>query len=397
METRLRLLPLSCLLLVLAAPVVAQPSDVIVGAVYPDAGAGSDARHVVETALEIVNGTHERIPVIMGQGGGLDRLGGAKLSVKFADEPDDPAKAADAAERLVTQDHAQMLIGGLSDASAAAISRVAEHHGIPFLSLDSSLTNTEGLTWFFRIGRTPAGDNISVLNLLGAMASANGRSFDSVAVVFEDSPAGRDRTAPLRKAADAAHLRLIDVPVPADAASLDGVVQAVTAANPGAVLFEFGGPHEPTLLALLAARGIGPLVLMQRNAAGDTDGVLRSISYTADPLPARPGVSEVDAAYKAKAGKPLDVTTARELTGVLLLADVINRAGSTKPIDLRTALMATDTPGGETLMLWNGIRFDDSGQNVLATPALQQLQHGNFQLVAPDALATATAVWPAAK
>ena len=401
METRLRLLPAGLLFLLWAAPVAAQPSPIVVGAVYPTSGIGLDARHAVETAVEIVNGTHERIPVLMGQGGGLDRLGGATLSVVFADEPpnepDDGAKAADAAERLITQDHAQALIGGVSDASVAAISRVAEHHGVPFLALDTGLTNTGGLTWFFRIGRTAAGDNVSILKLLGTLASANGRSFDTAAVVFEDSPAGRDRTASLRTAAEAAHVRLVDVPVPAEPAALDGVVQTIAAANPGAVLFAFGGKQEPGLLSLLSARGIGPLVLMQRNGVGTTEGVFRSVSYTGEMLPARPGVTPVEAAYMAKSGKKLDAISAREVTGVLLLADVINRAASTKPIDLRTALMATDTPGGETLMLWDGIRFDDSGQNVLATPALQQLQHGVFQLVAPDAIATAAAVWPATK
>jgi branched-chain amino acid transport system substrate-binding protein len=384
------------LFVVLVAPITAR-ADVIIGAVYPTTGAGADARHAIETALEIVNGTHEQIPVLMGHGGGLDRLGGAKLSVVYADDPGDPAQAAAAAEHLVTDDHAQALIGGMSDATAAAISHVAEQHSIPFLSLDSTLTNTESLSWFFRLGRTPATDNIGVLKLLGAMASANGHSLDSVAVVFEDSPAGRDRAAPLRKAVDAAHLKLIDTPVAPDPVALDAVAQTLATAAPSAVLFEFGGPHEPTLLALLAARGIGPLVLMQRGDSSTTDGAFRSVSYTADPLPARPGVSEVDAAYKARAGKPLDTPTAREITGVLLLADVFNRAASTKPIDLRTALMATDTPGGETLMLWDGIRFDDTGQNVLASPALQQMQHGAFQTVAPEPVATASAVWPEPK
>ena len=379
--------------MVLATPIAGRAADIVVGAVYPTSGAGADARHAIDTALDIVNGTHERIPVLMGQGGGLDRLGGAKLSVAFADA-DDPA---DAAEHLVTENHVQALIGGLSDASAAAISRVAEHHGIPFLSLDSDLTNTDGLTWFFRLGRTPAGDHRTILKLLGAMASARGRSLDSVAVVFENSPAGRDSAAPLRHAVEATHLQLIDAPVAADPAAVDAAPEAIAAAAPGAVLVELEGPQQPTMLGLLATRGIGPLVLMRRNGSGTTDGVFRSVSYTAESVPARPGIPDVNAAYRARAGKPLETATARELTGMLLLADVVNRAASTKPIDLRTALMATDTPGGDTLMLWDGIRFDDTGQNVLATPALQQMQHGTFQTVAPDSVATAAPVWPAGK
>lgn len=374
------------------------PAAIVIGGIYPTNDAGTQARQAVDTALEIVNGTHERLQVLMGRGGGLDRLNNAKLSVIYADEADDPDKAASAAERLVVEKHATVLVGGLTDATAAAISRVAEQHGVPFLSIDSSMTNTGGLSWFFRIGRTPTNDARSLLRLLGAIASANGRTVQSVALVVEDSPAGRGRAVPVRAATDAASLKLIDVPVPAESASLDGVVQAVATAAPDAVLIALNEAQEPGLLAQLATQGIGPLVLMQRGEINTaTDGVFRSISYTAGPLPARPGVSDVDAAFKARTGASLTTTTAREITGILLLADVINRAASTKPIDLRTALMATDTPGSETLMMWDGIRFDDSGQNVLATPALQQVQGGAFQTVAPDAVATAAPVWPVKK
>ncbi|MGI4801151.1 MAG: ABC transporter substrate-binding protein [Janthinobacterium lividum] len=374
------------------------PAPIIVGGVYPATGAGIDARSAVATALDIVNGKHDRLQVLMGAGDGLDRLGGAKLSIVLADDAQDPEKAAAAAEHLIVDEHATALVGGLSDDIAAAISRIAEKHGIPFLSLDSSMTNTGGLAWFFRVGRTPANDARSLLRMLAAIASANGQTVQTVALVVEDSPAGRARAAPVRTAGEAVGLKLVDVPVPVESASLDEAVQAVTASAPGAVFVALNGTQEPALLARLAASGVGPLVLLQRGETNvDTDGVFRSISYTADPIPARPGVSEVDATFKARAGKPLTTTTAREITGILLLADVINRAASTKPIDLRTALMATDTPGSETLMMWDGIRFDDSGQNVLATPALQQVQHGAFQTVAPDTVAVAAPVWPAKK
>ncbi|MDP9095004.1 MAG: ABC transporter substrate-binding protein [Pseudomonadota bacterium] len=376
----------------------APPSPIVVGAIYPTAGAGADARHAIDTALEIVNGSHERMQVLMGEGGGLPRLNGAKLSITLADDGDDPVKAADAAEHLIVDGHATALIGGLSDATAASISRVAEHHGIPFLAVDSTMTNTGGLTWFFRVGRTPASDARSVLSMLGAIASANGRTLETVSLLAEDSPAGRERAAPVRVASEAVGLKLLDVPVPADHSAPDAIVPAVAAAAPDAVLVALDGAPVAPLLAQLAAREIGPLVLLQR---GETtvpaDGVFRSISFTTDPLPARPGVSIVNAAFKARSGKPLTTNTAREITGLLLLADVINRAASTKPVDLRIALMATDTPGGETLMMWDGIRFDDSGQNVLATPALQQVQHGAFQTVAPDTIAVAAPAWPARK
>ena len=49
--------------------------------------------------------------MLMGKGGGLDKLGGAKLRVVFADHQNDPQKARAEAERLITQDKVVALIG----------------------------------------------------------------------------------------------------------------------------------------------------------------------------------------------------------------------------------------------------------------------------------------------
>jgi len=57
--------------------------DVVIGALYPMTGpnaqVGNDARAAMETAVEIINGNHN-VPMLLGKGGGLDKLGGAKVS-----------------------------------------------------------------------------------------------------------------------------------------------------------------------------------------------------------------------------------------------------------------------------------------------------------------------------
>ena len=331
----------------------------------------------------------------MGHGGGLDRLDNAKLAVTFAEDGGDPAAAAAAAERLITDGHVTALIGGVTDTMALAIGKVAQAHGLPFLALQTGQPNDADLTWFFRIGRTPARDSTGVLRQLAALASADGKTLGSIALVYENDPEGQARTAPMRKAAEAAGVQVADAPIPPGAALEPPVVAALLAAKPDAVL---SFRTEAADVATLTAGGIGPLVLMQSGPLGTApDGVFRSASFTLDPVPARPGIPAVDAVFKARTGRSLGAEGAREITGLLLLADVINRASSTKPIDLRTALMATDTPGGETLMLWDGIRFDDSGQNVRATPALLQAKDGAFRTVAPEEIAVATPIWPSAK
>ena len=91
----------------MARPALAA-DDIVIGAIYPMSGAlanaGNDARHAIETAVEIVNGAHD-VPMLMGKGGGLPHHGGAHIRVVFADHQSDPQKARAEAERLITQEH----------------------------------------------------------------------------------------------------------------------------------------------------------------------------------------------------------------------------------------------------------------------------------------------------
>ncbi len=93
--------------------------------------------------------------------------------------------------------------------------------------------------------------------------------------------------------------------------------------------------------------GVGPLA----------DGVFSRSSFAGDAVKSRPAIPAVNAAFKAKTGKDLNDNTSREMVGTQILADAINRAGSTKPEDIRTALMATDVPGDQTIMPWRGIQL----------------------------------------
>jgi branched-chain amino acid transport system substrate-binding protein len=104
--------------------------EVVIGCVYPLTGNGAavglDARVALETAADIVNGTHAPIDMLMGKGGGLDKLGGAKIRLVFADSQNDPQKARAEAERIITQEKAVTIIGSYTSATGATISQVTE-------------------------------------------------------------------------------------------------------------------------------------------------------------------------------------------------------------------------------------------------------------------------------
>ena len=81
----------------------------------------------------------------------------------------------------------------------------------------------------------------------------------------------------------------------------------------------------------------------------------------------------------------------------MVLADAINRAGSTDEEKIRQALVATDIPGDQTIMPWKGIKFDATGQNTEATPVIQQIKDGMYHTIYPFDVAAEPAVWNVGK
>jgi len=87
---------------------------------------------------------------------------------------------------------------------------------------------------------------------------------------------------------------------------------------------------------------------------------------------------------------------AGSFTAVLVLAEAVNRAGSTDPERVRAALLNLDVPGRELIMPWSGVRFDTAHQNSAAAGVVEQRLNGQFRVVFPDELQKdkEAAVWP---
>ena len=80
--------------------------------------------------------------------------------------------------------------------------------------------------------------------------------------------------------------------------------------------------------------------------------------------------------------------------GFLVMADAINRAGSTDAAKIQAALRATNLPAEQMAAGYDGVKFDDKGQNVLASSVVTQLQGGKYLTIYPKARATANVILP---
>jgi branched-chain amino acid transport system substrate-binding protein len=82
------------------------------------------------------------------------------------------------------------------------------------------------------------------------------------------------------------------------------------------------------------------------------------------------------------------------MQGFLVLADAIDRAGSTDPAKIQQALRVTDLKPAQLMIGYRGVKFDATGQNTLASTYLIQLQGTDYKAVWPTENATTALVWP---
>jgi branched-chain amino acid transport system substrate-binding protein len=110
----------------------------------------------------------------------------------------------------------------------------------------------------------------------------------------------------------------------------------------------------------------------------------------------KPGsvTSKINDMYKAKTGRDLDDTSARNMQAMLVLGEALNRAGSTDPEKIRDALSKTDLKPDQLMMGYNGVKFDQTGQNIMASTYLIQLKDKAYKLVWPEKSAEMKLEWP---
>ncbi len=105
------------------------------------------------------------------------------------------------------------------------------------------------------------------------------------------------------------------------------------------------------------------------------------------------GVDQLNARFKAFAGADMDGFRAENYTAIrAVLAGALERAASTDPDALMTALRATNTT--DHVMPYDRISFDANGRNVGVSTLVLQIQAGTPMPVWPSKYAAADPLWP---
>jgi branched-chain amino acid transport system substrate-binding protein len=390
----------------------ADPPEIVIGSILPLTGnlaqTGAGLRTAQQLAADLVNG-HVSYPLPLVGKSGLPHLGHARIKLVFADSQAKPDQARAAAEQLITQDHVVALIGTYASSTTATASQVAERYGIPFLNPDSSAPGltSRGLKWFFRTTPHDGTFAENFIQFLADLKKKKDLGVKRIAIVGEEglfgTGAGDAEDAAAKKGGYEVVTR---VAYPATTSEVNAEVQKVKAASPDLIMQASYLPDALLYMRGYKQQGVAVKAIMAQDAGfidpgfvrtlgADAEGVFTREVFSLDIKHRNQAVPLIDQLFRLRfADKPLDGNTARDFMGVLVLADAIDRAGSTKPDAIRNALVKTNIPGKLTLMPWNRIHFDSNGQNDGGAGIIEQVQDGKYETVWPFDVAVKQAVWP---
>jgi branched-chain amino acid transport system substrate-binding protein len=402
-----------CMLLVSVSVCAYAQQEIKIGVVYPLTGAaastGAELKHALELAADVINNGAEGVAGLpFASGGGLANLKGAKIKLVFADHQGSPQVGATETERLITQEKVVAIVGAYFSNVTATSSQVAERYKIPYLNPDSSSASltTRGFKWFFRI--TPH-DDLFVQNFFAFfkdLEAKKGIKVSQLALFNENTLWGNETTKLETRLAGERGFNIVkSVSYPAKSTQLTSEIQTLKAGNPQVVMQSSYLGDAIMAMKTYKELGFSPDMILANNAGftdtefirtlgKDADYVITREVWSLDLAKNKPLVGKVNDLFNSKYKVNFTGNTSRTFTGLLTLADAINRAASTEPEAIRKALAETDIDGASTIMPWKGIRFDAQGQNVFGSGILVQIVDGKYHTIWPFNLATRDVTWP---
>lgn len=396
----------------LLAMSAAAADKVRIGAIYPLTGpagsTGAELKDAITLAADIINGKYD-LDLPLARTEGLPNLKGAQVEVVFGDHQGKPDVGQAEAERMITTEKVVALMGAYHSSVTTTASIAAERLKIPFLnpeSTDPKLTE-RGFKYFFRT--TPFDDLFAenFFQFLNDVKKKKGAKISSVATVYENTNFGTGVNNAIKKNAAKYGYKLVaEVAYAEKGTSAIAEVQKVKAAGPDVVM-----PASYTADAILYMKtfkdlNYAPQAILAMDAGyisdefkktlgKDGEYVLSREVWALDLAKNKPMIAKVNDIYKKRFGRDMNGNSARSFTGFLVLADAINRAGSTDPEKIRESLEKYKLSGDKMIMPWQGVAFDPkTHQNTEGRGIIVQLVSGEWHTVWPFDLASRDVVWP---
>ena len=374
----------------------AQPKEIPIGHIHPLSG------FLAFDGQELANGLKLAVDEI-NAAGGIKSMGGAKLKVLTGDSEGKPQVAIREVERLYKAG-AVALTGCYQSSVTLVATQIAEKFKVPFVvsvAVDDKVTD-RGFNYTFRVQPNARQMSRDTVEYLAEIIKASNSGAKTIAYLHDDTAFGTSLSGHVIDFAPEYGLEVVlDVPYSPKSADVTTEVAKIKAAGADIVMdtgyFGDGVRVYKTMhdvrLQCQGIVGCGNGAFSHPKFIEELGGITEHVldgNYRANPLSKL--TQQALAHYKEVYGREMGASTVFAYVAPYVIADALERAGTTDRAALRDALAATNIT--EHILPQGPIVFDENGQNKNASAAMMQILDGEIKVVWPKKYAQAEPIFP---
>jgi branched-chain amino acid transport system substrate-binding protein len=356
----------------------AAPPTIKIGSVQPATGPlaviGVGQRRGNQLAVDYINSK-----------GGIKSMDGAKLELLLGDSESKPEVGRSEADRLINAG-AVVLTGPFQSGVALAISTLCEQRQVPFIMDVAALDaiTAKGYKYTFRVFITVTGLLNGAVKYLKMVTDMKGVMPKRAVVTNTADAFGKGMSGGFVKFMEKSGMpiEIVDrVQYPLGIHDLSAEVARIKAAKPD-ILFPVSRPGDGIILTrelykqrvkLMGIYGPGSPGWYEPDVIKDLGELIYYVMVNVPWInPTSSVYKQANAAFLKAHNRYLDTNSAFAYTGVLVIADVLERAGSTGPEKIVAATRQTNYKNHP--VVGGPIQFDQKGDNTGALTALIQVQ-----------------------
>ena len=372
-----------------ASPLLAQGKTFKVGVPLPLTGAeakfGEMEKQAYEMALDEINAK-----------GGVK---GTKLVLDIQDSGGKPETATAIVEKFITIDKYPIVVGEYTSQCSYAVAGIAEKYKVPYLVVTGAADKItqQGWKYVYRLNPPSSLYNMGIFSFFEGVAKPK-----SIALLYENTDFGTSTSKAMKEYADAKGIKvLLYEGYSAGAIDFKPILQKVKSLRPD-VIYMVSYLMDASMLmrqskeldlnpqAFIGGAAGFTLPEFLQNAGDASEYVMSGTLWT--PQAKYPGAKEFFDNFKKKFSKEPDYHGAEAYAATYVLGDVLKRAKSWTPDDLRAALAETNM-----MTAFGPVKFVSWGQftnqNKMDTLLLQVIGK-KFETIWPKEGASAKYVYP---
>lgn len=398
--------------LAMGSTAYAADDPIVIGAVYPMTGdladSGKTMQQGIDMAIEEIN-----------EAGGID---GQEVKVIYGDSKGDSAAGMTEAERLITQENVDMLIGCYQSGVTVTVAQIAEQYGVPLITANatSDALTSNGYQYFFRLAPT---NMMFVRDMVDFIKDASEKDSNvagsSVAVFTDNSEVGQQTCEWTKYWAEENGIEYMgEILYTAGAPDLSSEVLQLKSMNPDVVVADCYVSDAILFTNTLNEQGYKPnMIICKGNGFTEAAylegaGSLANGIVVATEFVVGSKGKEITDKYAEKYGEDVNGHSAEAYTTTWVLIDAFqNIKAAGKEVDRETIkeelsqikIEGSFSNGKEIILPYDTIAFEEDefngtpylNQNLAAKLTVTQIQDGKYVPIWPYDISETELVYPA--